>query len=42
MCGLVGYVEFKESAFCSRDIDSAIETLKRRGPDASGKDESPC
>ena len=39
MCGLVGYVELKENAFCSRDIDSAIETLKRRGPDASGKDE---
>ncbi len=39
MCGLVGYIETKDSANCSSDIDRAIASLEHRGPDASGKDE---
>ena len=39
MCGLVGYVEFKESANCSKHFNSAINSLDRRGPDACGKEE---
>lgn len=39
MCGLVGYVEFKESANCSKHFNSAINSLDRRGPDAYGKEE---
>jgi asparagine synthase (glutamine-hydrolysing) len=39
MCGLVGYIESKNSANCSHDIDKAIASLEHRGPDASGKDE---
>jgi len=39
MCGLVGYVEFKEGANCSKYFDSAINSLQRRGPDSYGKEE---
>lgn len=39
MCGLVGYIESKNSANCSHDIDKAIASLEHRGPDATGKDE---
>ena len=39
MCGLVGYIETKDSANCSYDINSAIASLEHRGPDAFGKDE---
>ena len=39
MCGLVGYIESKNGANCSSDIDKAIASLEHRGPDASGKDE---
>ena len=39
MCGIVGYVELKNSPHCSKDIDRAIQSLEHRGPDASGKDE---
>lgn len=39
MCGLVGYIESRDSANCSHDIDKAIRSLEHRGPDASGKDE---
>ena len=39
MCGLVGYIETKDSANCSYDINNAIASLEHRGPDAFGKDE---
>ena len=39
MCGIVGYVELKNSPHCSKDIDRAIQSLEHRGPDAFGKDE---
>ena len=31
MCGLVGYIETKDSANCSYDINSAIASLEHRG-----------
>ena len=39
MCGLVGYIESKDSANCSNGIDKAIRSLEHRGPDAFGKEE---
>ena len=30
MCGLVGYIETKDSANCSSDIDRAIASLEHR------------
>ena len=39
MCGIVGYVELKNTSSCSHYLDQAIETLTHRGPDSYGKEE---